>query len=58
MNIPTVLYGAELWHTMTRTAHDKQERCIRLAAKSIQKLHVRRRTDMASDMLGWLPMNA
>lgn len=34
------------------------ERFIRFAAKSVQKLPVRTRTDIALGMLGWLPMNA
>ena len=42
------------------TAEDslKLERFTRLAAKSIQKLPMRTRTDMALGMLGWLPMSA
>lgn len=55
---PTVLYGAELWHSTTASDNDKLERFIRLAAKSIQKFPVRTRTDIALGMLGWLPMRA
>ena len=51
---PTVLYGAELWHSDM----DKLERFTRLAAKSIQKFPMRTRTDIALGMLGWLPMRA
>ena len=55
---PTVLYGAELWHSMTLSDMDKLERFTRLAAKSIQKFPMRTRTDIALGMLGWLPMRA
>ena len=56
--IPSVLYGSELWHNMTADGSLKLERFMRLAAKSIQKLPMRTRTDMALGMLGWLPMSA
>ena len=55
---PTVLYGAELWHSMTASDNDKLERFIRLTAKSIQKFPVRTRTDIALGMLDCLPMRA
>ncbi|MCG8035095.1 MAG: reverse transcriptase family protein, partial [Candidatus Thiodiazotropha taylori] len=55
---PTVLYGAELWHTMTSLDYNKLEKFIRLAAKSVQKFPLRTRTDIALGMLGWLPMRA
>ena len=55
---PTALYGAELWHNMTRTDIEILEKFTRLAAKSIQKFPIRTRTDIALGMLGWLPMRA
>ena len=55
---PTVLYGAELWHSMTRTDIEMLEKFTRLAAKSIQQYPIRTRTDIALGMLGWLPMRA
>ena len=56
--LPSVLYGSELWHNTTAEDSLKLERFMRLAAKSIQKLPMRTRTDMALGMLGWLPMSA
>ena len=56
--LPTLLYGAELWHCLTINDINKLERFLRLAAKYIQKLPTRTRTDIALGMLGWLPINA
>ena len=55
---PVVLYGAELWHNTSVSDIHKLEKFIRLAAKSIQRLPTRTRTDIALGMLGWLPMTA
>ena len=56
--LPTLLYGAELWHCLTINDINKLERFLRLAAKYIQKLPTRTRTDIALGMLGWLPISA
>ena len=55
---PSVLYGAELWHSMNLADMEMIEKFTRLAAKSIQKFPIRTRTDIALGMLGWLPMRA
>lgn len=55
--LPSLLYGAELWHTMTAEDSIKLERFLRLAAKKIQNFPVRTRTDIALGMLGWLPLS-
>ena len=55
---PTLLYGAELWHCLTINDINKLERFLRLAAKYIQKLPTRTRTDIALGMLGWISISA
>ncbi|MEW8547065.1 MAG: hypothetical protein AB2693_26415, partial [Candidatus Thiodiazotropha sp.] len=56
ISFPVVLYGAELWHNMSKSDICKVEKFIRLAAKSLQRFPTRTRTDIALGMLGWLPL--
>jgi hypothetical protein len=51
--IPQLLYGCELWSNLKQFEYDKLDKFQRLAAKKIQKFHMRTRTDMCLSMLGW-----
>ena len=56
VTIPVLLYGCELWHSLSKSDSIKLERVLRLAAKCSQKLPYTTRTDMAISMLGWRPL--
>ena len=50
--IPTVLYGSELWNTMTKADTDSVNRLQHYIVKRIQGFKTRTRSDMCESMLG------
>jgi len=58
VTMPTVLYGSELWSSLLEKDMHALNVLQRLFAKTIQKLPIRTRTNIALPMLGWLPISA
>jgi len=56
--LPKMLYGCELWNSLTRTENLILERSYRHVIKTIQNLHRRTRTDVVLGLLGLLPLEA
>ncbi|MES9879586.1 MAG: reverse transcriptase family protein, partial [Sedimenticola sp.] len=58
VTIPVLLYGAELWCSVSRADACNVEKLVRLAAKCCQNLPIRASTIMTLSMIGWLPASA
>lgn len=51
--LPRLLHGCELWSNLKKFDYNRLDTVQRLAAKKIQKFHIRTRTDMCLSMIGW-----
>ncbi len=58
ISIPILLYGSDLWHSVSQRDMYEVEKVVRLAAKCCQHLSIRTSTVMALSMIGWLPASA